>query len=366
MNKYNIKLINDYINGNDIEEYTLEELENDPKFMNRVMFLTRDKNIYKLCSKEIKENPEFVKQTIIIFNNDIEFISEIIDEYIKISKDLVSFTELILLMCKYTKNNEEYFKKYSKYRELIYLDFKTQIEIVKEEYKGTRTYNELGMGFIFIIDFFNSSKTILDYFALKFILELLTEYEINLEDLIHKDFDTYQELEEYGVNKYIFALLDKYDSCLSGYVSTNREILNPILKRLKEIKKEWHLYSEKKLKKQYELMFERVFDYLQNVKNSTFEEIELIYSLGEELGISEQLKKYDIFIDDNLYDQIISTMDIRIQTTRFNMYDIKYITDVKNIMIETLELKVNNKHSENNLKQKVLKKVLIKTNKEDN
>ena len=109
-------------------------------------------------------------------------------------------------------------------------------------------------------------------------------------------------------------------------------------------------------------MFERVFDYMQEVDNSTLEEVELIYYLGKELGITEELKKYDVFMMDEFHELLLSTMDIRITATMFNIYDIKYITDIKKIMVETLELKDYNKNDENNLKQRVIKKVLIKNN----
>ena len=44
MRKYSIDLINRYINGLDIEEYTIDELEDDPEFMLEVIKKTGDKN----------------------------------------------------------------------------------------------------------------------------------------------------------------------------------------------------------------------------------------------------------------------------------------------------------------------------------
>lgn len=364
MNKYNKQTIYNYINGTTLEDYTLEELENDKKFMKMVIGITRDKKMYERCSQELKKDPDFIKYIIITFNNDIEFISKIMDDYINISTDLQIFTELIILMCKYTKNTNK-FNKYEKYRELIYFDFKAKIELVKQDYIGTNIEREIGMGFIFIFDYYNHSKTTLKYFATNFIADIINEYDIDLEALIHNNFNKFKDLEDYGINKYILNFINKYDSSLSNYITTNREVLKPLLKQLDKIKKEWTLYPEKKLTKQYELMFEKVFDYMQDVDNSTLKEVELIYYLGQELGISKTLKENDLFMKDELYNLIISNMDTKIENTIFNIYDIKYINDVKNIMIDTLELKDSNKHNENNLKQRILKKVLIK-NKQDN
>jgi len=47
--KYNINIILNYINGDDIEGYTIEELENDCTFMKLVINYTNDKNMYALC-----------------------------------------------------------------------------------------------------------------------------------------------------------------------------------------------------------------------------------------------------------------------------------------------------------------------------
>ena len=365
MDKYNKQIIYDYINGTTIEDYTLEELENDKKFMKMVIGITHNKKTYERCSKTLKQDPEFIKYILAIFNSDIEFISSIMDEYIKTSTDLQTFTELIVLICEYTKNTDK-FSKYEKYRELIYLDFKAKIELTKQEYIGTNIEKEIGMGFIFIFDFYNHCKSTLNYFATNFIADIFNEYDVDLEELIHNDFNTFNNLEEYGINKYILNFINKYDYSLSNYVTTNRLVLKPILKKLEKIKQEWDLYPEKKLTKQYELMFEKVFDYMQKINNSTLKEVELIYYLSGELGISKTLKEHDLFMKDELYDHIIENMDNKIESLKFNLYDIKYITDVKNIMIETLELKDTNKHNENNLKQRILKKVLIKNNKQDN
>ena len=43
---YSIKTVEAYIKGEDIEKYTIEELENDPTFMRMIVLATNDKNIY--------------------------------------------------------------------------------------------------------------------------------------------------------------------------------------------------------------------------------------------------------------------------------------------------------------------------------
>ena len=80
--EYNLKLIKDYVEGNDLEDYNIDELENDYEFMISVIKYTNDKNIYNLCSDEVKNNYEFVKFIINYFKNDIEFIDKISEQYL--------------------------------------------------------------------------------------------------------------------------------------------------------------------------------------------------------------------------------------------------------------------------------------------
>ena len=87
MEKYDKRIIDAYINGNDIENYSIEELENDKKFMMMIITLTNDKNFYNLCSEELKGNYEFVRFVIQKFNNDINFICKVADFYLNVVED---------------------------------------------------------------------------------------------------------------------------------------------------------------------------------------------------------------------------------------------------------------------------------------
>ena len=59
--KYSQELITKYINGEDIEKYSLEELENDRIFMIKVIEYSNDLNMYNLCSDNLKKDYNFVK-----------------------------------------------------------------------------------------------------------------------------------------------------------------------------------------------------------------------------------------------------------------------------------------------------------------
>ena len=46
MKKYNIETVYNYINGEDITDFTLEELESNTNFMIDVINVSNDKNFY--------------------------------------------------------------------------------------------------------------------------------------------------------------------------------------------------------------------------------------------------------------------------------------------------------------------------------
>ena len=55
MSKYSKKLIYDYIMGNEISEYNIDDLENDYIFIKEVIESTSDKKMYNIYSLKIKE-----------------------------------------------------------------------------------------------------------------------------------------------------------------------------------------------------------------------------------------------------------------------------------------------------------------------
>ena len=107
MKKYNRDLISKYINGEEIIDYNIEELEDDKDFMMQVISISNDYNFYNLCSEKVKLDYDFIKYLILKFKNNINFICDVANEYIEKTEDDFARTELALIMRDLTKNNEE-------------------------------------------------------------------------------------------------------------------------------------------------------------------------------------------------------------------------------------------------------------------
>ena len=56
MKNIDASLIEKYINGDDLGEYSIEQLENDKDFMTSVINYTNDVKMYSLCSDELKKD----------------------------------------------------------------------------------------------------------------------------------------------------------------------------------------------------------------------------------------------------------------------------------------------------------------------
>lgn len=81
LKNYNKKLVLDYIYGNDIVGYDIDELEEDYEFMIEVIKQTRDKRMYSLCSDNVRKNYDFVSFMMDTFKDDKDFVLGVVDGY---------------------------------------------------------------------------------------------------------------------------------------------------------------------------------------------------------------------------------------------------------------------------------------------
>ena len=89
---YDLKLVKDYVEGNDIEN--IEELEDNLTFMKNVIRYTQDKKMIHFCSDRLKNDYEFIKFIVNYFKSDLEFICKIADEFLAKNKDKSSSVPL--------------------------------------------------------------------------------------------------------------------------------------------------------------------------------------------------------------------------------------------------------------------------------
>lgn len=299
MKKIDISLIKKYVNGEDLEEYSIEQLENDTDFMISVISYTNDYKMYSSCSEEVKKDYELVKYLVLKFKDKKDFIIKVADYYLDNTDTNWERRELCIIMENILP--KELSDKYSIMNEVAYFTKRVEIELAKV--KDPKLETMIGMGFWLIFDQYNGSDIILDYYAKSLLGEIIRDNNIDFEKMLHTQFKSADKITEIGINNYIVNFIGYYDSMLSSYVSTHLEIVKPIENRIKQIQDNWNNYSSKDEAKRYNNMLGMVHDYM-NMTESNMLESELLYYIAKELGISEKLKQYDGTMDliDNDFD----------------------------------------------------------------
>lgn len=345
MKKYSKEFINKYIKGEDIKNYQIEELKDDKDFMIQVIKETNDKKIYNLCSEKVKKDYEMVKFMVLAYNNDLKFITDIADKYLKEVGDSLERIELALIMSDLTlKKDNEKATKYKMIVDTIFFSKRLEIEICKAKQNDDDYSREVGMGFWYMFDLYNSSDIVIKYFAKKTIEAIFSEYDINLEQLLHSKFKNAKDIDLQGINNYMINFLGMYDHMLSSYISTHIELLSDFSDKISDVINNWENYNEKEERKRYNGMIEQVHNYMENA-DSIMTETDILYYVSRQLGIDEKLAYYD-GISNEIYADIIQGIDIKdldnvnddfvTFTINNSIAERKYYLDVKRIMLNSL------------------------------
>ena len=288
MKKIDISLVKKYVNGEDLGEFTSEQLENDKDFMMRVISYTNDIKMYPFCSETVKQNYEFVKYLVLKFKDNSDFIIAVADNYLDNTDTDWESKELSIIMERVLPRKLS--EKYQVLNETLYFTKRLEVEIAKE--KDSKLESMVGMGFWFLFDQYNGSDVILDYYANNIIGEIIRDNNINFEKMLHSQFKSAREIAEMDINNYIVNFIGYYDSMLSSYVSTHLNIIKPIANRIKIIQDDWDKYVSADEAKRYNNMLTMVHEYM-NMSDSNIKEQEVLYYVANELGIKEKVKQYD-------------------------------------------------------------------------
>lgn len=288
MKKIDISLVKKYVNGEDLGEFTSEQLENDKDFMMWVISYTNDIKMYSFCSESVKLNYEFVEYLVLKFKDNSEFIMTVADNYLDNADTDWESKELSIIMEKVLP--KELAEKYEVLNETSYFLKRLEVEIAKA--KDSKLESMVGMGFLLMFDQYNGSDIILDYYANNIIGEIIRDNNIDFEKMLHTQFKSASKITEMGINNYIVNFISCYDSMLSSYVSTHLDIIKPIANRIKRIQDDWDKYLSVDETRRYNNMLDMVHEYM-SMSDSNMGENEVLYYVANELRIKEKVKQYD-------------------------------------------------------------------------
>lgn len=292
MKKYDLKTAYDYINGNDIKDYTLEELEDDKDFMMMVLKITKDKKMYYFCSNRLKEDYDFIKFVIYEFKDDIDFICEIADNFLKSQNDIKITLELNIIISNLLKSRDDYrFITYELKAGANYILELNAIEDYKE--KSNDKYN-IGKGFLIVYNEYEDSKMILDYFANKMIMELF-ENDVNLEKFIHENYNAEKTLKNIGSTNFVINLISYYDAILGDYAALNVNLISDCIKKVNRIQANFENYNKRHMKEKVDMVFEKIDNYFrENEDFYYFGERFTTYYVAKKMGLLNYIVKYGL------------------------------------------------------------------------
>lgn len=215
-----------YIKGNDLDNK--EILQDDYRFMMKVIDITNDMNYYKLCTKNVRSNYNFVKFLINKFSFDKSFISVISYFYFQNNIINIKYKELLIIvndLCVDVNNFCSYSNKV-----LLSAFYNSELKNINNYKKNNIDYCDIVQkGFIIIHKNYRESYIIMDYFAKRFINEIFIKNGIfSIEDFIYKKFNSLEQIKDYGINKFLINYIENYDMCLADYVRCNVELLDDI------------------------------------------------------------------------------------------------------------------------------------------
>lgn len=346
-------IIKNYINGEDLGEYNVENLENDKNFMKNVIDYTDDYKIYNLCSDNLKKDYNFVKYLVYKFKDNFEFIKKVSDYYLNNTNNELNRKELCIIMENILP--DKLAKDYKVINNAQYLKDRIEFEMIN--CKKSSLEPLVGMGFSLIKEKYNDNNIILDYYVKNLINEI-TDEDNKLKIFLYEKFETENKMSKEDITNNILEFILGYDKILSLYICTHLNLIDNVITKAEKLQDKWYNEIEKINENRIYEMFDMIHEYI-HISDSYLFETSTIYYIAKELGIENKIEEYytnKIKTPDNeMYDNIIED-EIIIGTTKEDI-DYDFVESCINSSPE-------NKRDYSNIK-KIMKNQLFTYNKLD-
>lgn len=294
------KMVLNYIYGNDINQYSLEELENDALFMSEVIRLSKDKTVYEYAVHALKCNYIFVLKTIRTFSKDTEFIKNVADYYLDnaMNEDYLRRLEINIIMSSLVKDKNDIIK-YGVSASSMYEDILVNCRAIYKEDKERGYINRnFGLGFIYVYDLCLKYPIILDFFAKKMINNIFYNSGKTIEEILHNNFKSKEELDNTGINQFIINYIYKYDDILSNYAAINKKLIEKIIKDIYLESKNWEYYSSATMERKISILWQEGEKIYDSYDYLTYPFSSYLDTILRDLEYDEIYKKYS---NDTLY-----------------------------------------------------------------
>ena len=340
MKIFDLKTIYDYINGNDIAGYELEDLENDKKFMFHVLSITKDKNMYQMCSEELRNDLSFIENILPIFKTDEDFVYDVIKEYINnnIENDKGKL-QACLLGLQYIKDEDIVFKLKT-IANIVYVAISSEIKMAMLNIEDKEFLKSLGVGFIVAketVEYELSTR----FFAKKYIDQIFDDLG-NLEVYLHETFKNGEMLKEYGVSKFIIDVIKYSDEDLADYVALNFEIVSDYKKKIDKIIRNWNAFEKRNTELRYTVLFESLIEHMCSPEKTLSIDYDLfLYSIFKKYGLERIMFEHDNSLSEAEYNDIMQRLnDGEIDRDELEFQEKVYEKELCEMVEEALKPKV--------------------------
>lgn len=297
----NIKLVQNYIRGLDTTPYDVSELENSPDFMKYVMMLSKDKRMYEFCSDEVKHNYGFVRGVIDEFSDDFGFVKKVADNYLNSLKlnereseesdseriDRIRSMEINFLV----STMEKEANRFTIGAALAYAKEMEKLDLIVK-YNGRKFKDELGLGFLLILEQYGSSKIITDFFAERMVNEKFYCSDEDLERFIHRRCRSFNDIKNSGINNFIISTIAGMDTFLANYISANPNLITNLKKDIMGVGVRWDSYMKRLNDYRVNALEKEVFEYLDSSDDfAPIDSALVIKYTAIRLGCEDEFKK---------------------------------------------------------------------------
>lgn len=283
MRKYSKKTVFNYIMGNDVYGYKIDELENDWEFMKEVFNYTNDKKTYDLCSDELKVNIELIKYLICKFKDDKSFVFKISSYLLNKTQNKLDKLEIQILL-ENLFNDDDCFKDrfFNKLEmQVFYTLERLYYELdVKEENNEVKEF--LQLGFYYFFEQYKDRQLITDFIAKKMINEIFDFRNNDLEEIIHSIYKDKSQINKLTSTKFIIEYISNHDYALANYLSVHIGLIDELKKSVDRIFRNFEYYNKNK----YNEVIDGIRDYIEDYskENNYSEDILLRKCIGKDLN----------------------------------------------------------------------------------
>lgn len=366
-------IVDKYINAEDIDGYSIDDLENDPVFMMRVIMKTNDKKVFYLCSDAVCKDFGFIKFLIEKFKNTQYFVDEIIfhyytisDEVEKCNYDILNYflnvvSDQALLhdeVLYFLKNSDNEIEKLELSIKLAgnvdvfpecviianskILSKLVDFSIVKNQLDDN-VKKRVGLGFVFVGDSFDFNETIMNAFAKTYLNNIFYEDKMSIEEFLHTSFTSKESIIKYGVNAFISDYIKNKDEFLAEYVLVRKDLIQPIIKEFNMALDNWENFEEKTENNRIGIIYEKAKKYHEEHDTSIrFLYFDAVYYVAKKLGYHLHFDRYNLktyYKDrEELYDNDLSL--ILMFEDDFNLAEIAYLKYLENLIRELFKTRV--------------------------